>query len=60
MFFDPDRGAGKGLLGTKIRQGSLQTFRIPAAFHSRRFAKGSNLRPAPTGGEDLFFYCDFS
>ncbi len=60
MFFQLARGSGKGLIGTKIGHGSLQTFRIPAALHFRGFGKGSNLRPAPTGGEELFFYFDFS
>ena len=59
MFFQLGRGSGKGIIGPKIRHGSLQGFGIPTALHFRRFAKGSNLRPPPTLGEDLFFYFDF-
>jgi hypothetical protein len=46
----------KGIQG----HGSLQTFRIPTALHFRGFRKGSHLRPAPTCGEELFCYFDFS
>ena len=60
MFLQLGGGSGKGLIGPKIGQGSLQAFRIPTAFHFRRLAKGSNLRPLATLGEDLFFYFDFS
>ncbi len=60
MFFQLGRTPGKGIIGPKIRYGSLQSFRIPTALHVRRFGKGSNLRPLPTSGEDLFFDFDFS
>ena len=60
MFFQLGGGCGKGLIGPKIRHGALQTIGIAAAFHSRRFAKGANLPPLPTLGEELFFYFDFS
>ena len=60
MFLQLGGGSGKGLIGPKIGQGSLQAFRIPSAFHFRRLAKRPNLRPLATLGEDLFFYCDFS
>jgi hypothetical protein len=49
----------KGIIGPKIRHGSLQGFQIPSALHFRRFGKGPNLRPPQTLGEDLFFYFDF-
>lgn len=60
VFFQLDRGSGKGFIGSKIRQGSLQGFRIPTALHFRSFTKGSYLRPLPTLGENLFFDFDFS
>ena len=60
MFLQLGCGSGKGLIGPKIGHGSLQAFRIPTAFHFRRLAKGSNLRPLATLGEDLFCYFDFS
>ena len=59
MFLQLGRGSGKGIIGPKIRQGSLQGFPILTALHFRRFGKGSNLRLPPTWGEDLFFYFDF-
>jgi hypothetical protein len=48
VFFELDGSPGKGFLGTKIAHRSLQAFRIPTALHFCRFAKGSNLRAAPT------------
>jgi hypothetical protein len=42
------RGSGKGIIGPKSQQGSLQGFRIPTALHFRGFGKGSDLRlPRP-------------
>ena len=60
MFFQLPRRSGKGIVGSQINHGSLQAFRIPTAFHFGRFAKGSNLRPPPTLGENLLFYLDGS
>jgi len=59
MFLQLGPGCSKGIIGPKIRQGSLQGLGIPAALHLRRFAKGSNLWPPPTLGKDLFCYFDF-
>jgi hypothetical protein len=60
MFFQLGCGLGKGFISPKIGQGSLQAFRIPTAFHFRRFGEGANLRALPTLGEDLFVYFDDS
>ena len=60
MFLQLGRGSGKGIIGPKIRHGSLQGFRIPTALHFRGFGKGSNLRPPPTLGVDLFCLFRFS
>ena len=43
MFLQLGRCCGKGIIGPKIGQGSLQGFGIPTALHLRRFGKGSNL-----------------
>src|SRR5947209_8467162 len=60
MFFQLGRGPGKGIIRTQIRDGSLQTFRIPTALHLCGLAKRSDLRSPPAVGEDLLFYGDGS
>src|SRR5947209_14601973 len=53
-------GSGKGVIGPKIGEGSLQSFGTPTALYFRRLGKRSHLRSPTTLREYLLRYFDFS